>query len=62
MGQAYVTAYNFIAANKDAVERVATKLIREREIYGDDLLELLDAQGLVKPEIDYSKEETWPRM
>jgi ATP-dependent Zn protease len=62
MGQAYVIAYNFILANKDAVERIAVRLIDKREIYGDDLLDLLDRQHLVKPEIDYAKEETWPKM
>jgi len=25
-------------------------------------VELLDAQQLVKPELDYTKDETWPRM
>jgi len=62
IGQAYVIAYNFVLANKDAVERVAVKLIDQREIYGDDLLDLLERQHLVKPEIDYTKEETWPKM
>jgi cell division protease FtsH len=62
LGQAYVIAYNFILANKEAVERVAVMLVDKREIYGDDLLELLDRQHLVKPEIDYTKEETWPKM
>ncbi len=62
LGQAYVIAYNFVAANRDAVERVASRLMSEREIYGDELLELLDAQKLVKPQIDYTKEESWPRM
>jgi ATP-dependent Zn protease len=62
IGQAYVIAYNFILANKDAVDRVAVRLIEKREIYGDDLLDLLERQHLVKPEIDYTKDETWPKM
>jgi cell division protease FtsH len=62
LGQAYVTAENFIAANKDAVERIAEAVIEHQELYGDDLNRLLDAQHLVKPELDYTKEETWPRI
>jgi ATP-dependent Zn protease len=62
LGQAYVIAYNFVVANKEAVERVATKLMDEREIYGDELLDLLDGQNLTRPILDYTKEETWPKM
>jgi ATP-dependent Zn protease len=62
LGQAYVIAVNLVAANKAAVDAIATRLAEQRELYGDDLVELLDAQQLVKPELDYTKEETWPRM
>jgi ATP-dependent Zn protease len=60
LGQAFVTAYNFILANKDKVEKVAEELIREREIYGDKIKELLDAQRFEKPQIDWAKAESWP--
>ncbi|MHB8470315.1 MAG: AAA family ATPase, partial [Gaiellaceae bacterium] len=62
LGQAYVTAENFIAANKPAVERVAEAVIARQELYGDDLNRLLDEQHLQKPELDYTKDETWPRI
>jgi cell division protease FtsH len=62
LGQAYVTAENFIVANKDAVERIADAVIEKQELYGDDLMRLLDAQHLTRPEIDWTKEETWPQM
>jgi cell division protease FtsH len=62
LGQAYVTAENFIAANKDAVERIAEAVIDKQELYGDELVTLLNQQNLKKPEIDWMKEETWPRM
>jgi hypothetical protein len=62
LGQAYVTAENFIAANKTAVERIADAVIEKQELYGDDLMRLLDAQHLQRPEIDWTKEETWPQM
>jgi len=62
LGQAYATAENFIAANKDAVERVAEAVIEKGEIYGDELVRLLDAQHLQKPQIDWTKEEAWPQI
>ncbi len=62
LGQAYVTAENFIAANRDAVERIAEAVIDKGELYGDDLVGLLDRQQLKKPEIDWTKEETWPQI
>jgi ATP-dependent Zn protease len=62
LGQAYVTAENFIAANRDAVERIAQAVIDKGELYGDDLVGLLDRQNLKKPELDWTKEETWPQI
>ena len=59
---AYVTAVNLIGANRAAVEEIATRLAEKRELYGDELVDLLDAQELVQPELDYTKEETWPTM
>ena len=60
LGQAFITAYNFILLNKEKVEAIAEELIKEREIYGDHITELLDAQHFQKPEIDWLKDETWP--
>jgi ATP-dependent Zn protease len=62
LGQAYVMAVNLVATNRAAVEAIATRLAEKRELYGDELVELLDAQDLVAPQLDYTKEETWPKM
>jgi hypothetical protein len=62
LGQAYVIAVNLIAANRGAVDAIATRLAEKRELYGDELVELLDAQQLEQPVLDYTKEETWPKM
>ena len=32
------------------------------ELYGNELIELLDSVNLKKPEIDLTREETWPRL
>jgi ATP-dependent Zn protease len=62
VGQAFVTVWNFILLNKEAVERIAEEVLEEKEIYGDHLLRLLDGAKLQKPELDWLKEETWPRI
>jgi ATP-dependent Zn protease len=62
LGEAFVTAYAFIQLNKDAVERIANELIEKEEIYGNELVALLDRQNLQKPEIDWTKEELWPQI
>jgi cell division protease FtsH len=62
LGQAYVHAYNLIRQNKDAVEKIADELIARREVFGDELVAILDGVGLQKPELDLTQEDTWPRM
>jgi ATP-dependent Zn protease len=62
LGQAYVIAENFIAANKPAIERIADAVIEKEELYGDELVRLLDEQDLKRPELDWMNEETWPRI
>jgi len=62
LGQAYVTAYNFVRENKSEVDQLATALVEKREIYGDDLVETLDTKHFRRPEIDWTKDETWPLM
>ena len=62
IGQAFVVAYNLIQANKPQVEAVANTVMQKKEIYGDDLVRLLDAQHFTKPEIDWTAEETWPAI
>jgi cell division protease FtsH len=62
LGQAYVSAYNLVLHNKEAVERIADELVVRREVFGDELLEILDSAKLKMPEIDYSSEDAWPTM
>jgi ATP-dependent Zn protease len=62
MGEALVTAYNLVLVNKDKIEAIADAVIEKKEIYGDDLVRLLDAQNFVKPDIDWTAEESWPKL
>jgi cell division protease FtsH len=62
LGQAYLTAYATVAANRERVEHVADTLIERKEMHGDEVVELLNGAGLVKPEIDVLNEGTWPKV
>jgi ATP-dependent Zn protease len=62
IGQAYVNAYNLVLQNKDAIEQIADILVERKELYGDELIDLLNSVGLEEPTIDLSKEATWPTL
>ena len=62
VGQAYVAAYNLILANREAVEHIADVLGARRELFGDELLNLLDESKIAIPEVDLSEESSWPTM
>jgi cell division protease FtsH len=62
LGQAYVTAHTLVAANKEAVESIAEAVVERREIYGDDLIQLLERSNLAVPETDLREEASWPRL
>lgn len=61
MGHAFIVAYNTILENKLAVEKIAQTLVAKKEIYGDELVRLLNGCELKEPEvIDFSDPDTWP--
>ena len=62
IGQAYLNAYNLVLQNKEAVEKIAETLIARRELYGDELVELLNSVGLKEPKIDLTRETAWPTL
>ncbi len=62
LGQAYVAAYNLIVANREAVEHIADVLNARRELFGDELLNLLDESKISIPDVDLSEEDSWPTM
>src|SRR5205823_4294053 len=62
VGQAYVTAASFITANREAVQKIADAVVAKRELFGDELVELLESASLRRPEIDYLDEASWPRQ
>jgi cell division protease FtsH len=62
LGQAYVTAYALISHNQAAVEQIAEALIEKKELFGDELVEILDNAKLQIPKVDLEKAEAWPAV
>ena len=62
LGQAYITALCCIRHNREAVARIAEVLVQKRELYGDEVVELLEAADLEAPAIDVLDERTWPKV
>ena len=62
MGQAYITALACMRHNREAVAHVAQVLVDRHELYGDEVVQLLDAVGLERPVIDLLDEACWPRL
>jgi ATP-dependent Zn protease len=60
LGQAYIKAYHLVLHNKDKVELIAEAVIQKKEIYGNELVRLLDGARLEVPVIDLTDEKKWP--
>jgi ATP-dependent Zn protease len=62
IGQAFVRAYNTIDANRAGVEHITGRLLEKRELYGDEVVRLLEESNLKLPEYDLLDEKTWPTL
>jgi ATP-dependent Zn protease len=62
LGQAYVTAYALMVTNRGALERIADELVERKEIYGDEVIDLLNRVELKRPELDLMDDSTWPKV
>ena len=62
LGQAYVTAHALILHNKLAIERIADALVEKQEIFGDELVEILESAKLKVPKTDLTQESAWPAL
>jgi len=54
LGIAFVTARQAVRANRLGIEKIVERLMREKEVYGDDLGALLKSAGLEAPEVDWA--------
>ncbi|MBA3413542.1 MAG: hypothetical protein H0T09_07600 [Actinobacteria bacterium] len=62
LGQAYVAAHLLIDHNREQVERIADEVIEKRELYGNELLDMLERAELKLPEVDLTDEDVWPKI
>ena len=62
LGQCYLTALCAISHNREAVAQIAEILVQRRELYGDEVVELLERADPEVPEIDILDEDIWPRV
>jgi cell division protease FtsH len=62
IGQAYLTAVCCIRENREAVAAVAEALVQRKELYGDEVVELLEAADPRAPAIDVLDETIWPKV
>jgi ATP-dependent Zn protease len=62
LGQAYMTALCCVRHNREAVAQIADVLVQKRELYGDEVVELLEAAKLEPPVIDVLDEQIWPKV
>ncbi|HEY7730142.1 MAG TPA: AAA family ATPase [Gaiellaceae bacterium] len=60
LGQAYVAAHHLVQHNRVGVERTAEALLERKELFGDELVELLEAQKIAIPKVDLNDEAAWP--
>jgi hypothetical protein len=51
-----------ILQNREGVEKIADTVVARRELYGDELVDLLNSAQLKEPDIDLTKEEAWPTL
>jgi cell division protease FtsH len=62
LGQAYITAVCCMRHNREAVARVAETLVHRRELYGDEVVELLERADPKAPAIDVLDDSVWPKV
>jgi ATP-dependent Zn protease len=62
LGQAYVTAICVIRHNREQVAYIADQLVERKELFGDEVVELLESVELEAPTIDVTDDTIWPKL
>ena len=62
VGQAYVTAHNFVTQNRQGVEKIADEVVARREIYGDEAARAPGRCEAQAREVDLMEEASWPML
>ena len=59
LGQCYITALACMRHNREQVAEIAEILVQRKELYGDEVTEVLERAQLVAPAVDVLDEELW---
>jgi hypothetical protein len=51
-----------VQQNRKGVEKIADDVVARREIYGDELLEVLEGAKLKPAKVDLLEETSWPML
>jgi len=62
LGQAYLTAVCCMRHNREEVARVAETLVQRKELYGDEVVGLLEQADPQAPAIDITDPDIWPKV
>jgi hypothetical protein len=62
LGMAFLLDYHLVKHNKDKVEHIAKVLAEKKEIFGQELVDLLDGAQIEIPHIDLLDEASWPTL
>jgi hypothetical protein len=62
IGQAYLTALCCMRHNREGVAQVAEVLVERRELFGNEVSDVLESVNLEAPEIDLLDETIWPKV
>jgi ATP-dependent Zn protease len=62
IGHAFMTAYWLIVNNQEATRTVAEAVLEKKELYGDQVVDLLNSLSITIPDIDPTDESNWPRI
>ena len=62
LGQAYITAYALMDANREGLEKIADALVEGKEIYGDEARRAAGLGGPSAPASTGRTPATWPTV
>jgi ATP-dependent Zn protease len=62
LGRAYLTAWTLVVQNRDGISTIAQTLVENKELYGDEVFDLLDSVALKPAELDFLNIRAWPEM
>jgi hypothetical protein len=51
-----------VLANKPGIEHIADTLVEKRELYGDEVVHVLQESNIRVPQYDLLDEESWPTL